>query len=34
MTSAYIVAFSAMAFSALAFATFVAVIGRIWHQGE
>jgi hypothetical protein len=34
MTSSYLVAFSAMAFAALAFATFVAVISRMWHQGE
>jgi hypothetical protein len=34
MTSSYIVAFSAMAFAALAFATFVAVVSRMWHLGE
>jgi hypothetical protein len=34
MTSSYLVAFSAMAFSALVFATIVAIVGRMWHLGE
>jgi hypothetical protein len=34
MTSSYLVAFSAMAFSALVFATIVAVISRMWRLGE
>jgi hypothetical protein len=34
MTSTYIVAFSAMTFSAVVFATIVAVVGRMWHLGE
>jgi hypothetical protein len=34
MTSSYLVAFSAMAFSALVFATIVAVVSRMWHLGE
>jgi hypothetical protein len=34
MTSTYIVAFSAMTFSAVVFVTIVAVISRMWHLGE
>jgi hypothetical protein len=34
MTLSYLVAFSAMTFSALVFATIVAVVGRMWHLGE
>jgi len=34
MTSSYLVASSAMAFSAFVFATIVAVISRMWHLGE
>jgi hypothetical protein len=34
MTSSYLVAFSAMAFSALVFATIVAVVSRMWRLGE
>ena len=34
MTSSYIVAFSAMTFSALVFATIVGVISRMWRLGE
>jgi hypothetical protein len=34
MTSSYIVAVSAMTFSALVFVAIVAVISRMWHLGE
>ncbi len=34
MTAPYLVAFSAMAFAALALVTFVSVVNRMWHLGE
>jgi hypothetical protein len=34
MLSTYLVAFSAMAFAALALVTIVSVVNRMWHLGE